>query len=80
MIDEAPAKVIAARSGATGQPFVGLGRTIDVRIGADVTAGTCSQDKGGSVDLNVTPHIRPEPCVNASGGSSAGAGAQWQFK
>jgi len=65
---------------STGSPLLGIGRAINDRIGVDVTTGARPQDNGVNVDLSVTPHIRLEAGVDASGGSSAGVGAQWEFK
>jgi hypothetical protein len=45
-----------------------------------VTTGARPGDNGVSLDLDVTRHIRLQAGVDASGGSSAGVGAEWESK
>jgi translocation and assembly module TamB len=68
------------RSSATGSPLVGVGRAINDRISVEATTGARPQDNGVSVDLDVTRHIRLQAGVDATGGSSAGIGAEWEYK
>jgi translocation and assembly module TamB len=68
------------RSSATGSPLVGVGRAINNRISVEATTGARPQDNGVSVDLDVTRHIRLQTGVDATGGSSAGIGAEWEYK
>jgi len=67
-------------SSATGSPLLGLSRAINDRISVGVTTGARPQDNGVNVDLDVTRHIRLQAGVDASGGSSAGVGAEWEYK
>jgi translocation and assembly module TamB len=65
---------------ATGGALVGATRAINDRISVGVTTGARPQDNGVNVDLDVTRHLRLQAGVDASGGSSAGIGAQWEYK
>jgi translocation and assembly module TamB len=65
---------------ATGGALVGATRAINDRISVGVTTGARPQDNGVNVDLDVTRHLRLQAGVDASGGSSAGVGAQWEYK
>ena len=67
-------------SSATGSPLLGLSRAINDRISVGVTTGARPQDNGVNVDLDVTRHIRLQAGVDATGGSSAGVGAEWEYK
>ena len=67
-------------SSTGGGPLVGFGRAINDRISLDVSTGVRPQDNGASVNLDVTRHIRLQAGVDASGGSSAGVGAEWEYK
>ncbi len=67
-------------SSASGSPLVGVSRAINERISVGVTTGARPEDNGVSVDLDVTRHIRLQAGVDASGGSNAGIGAEWEFK
>jgi translocation and assembly module TamB len=64
----------------TGGALVGATRAINDRISVGVTSGARPQDNGVNVDLDVTRHIRLQAGVDASGGSSAGVGAEWEYK
>jgi translocation and assembly module TamB len=65
---------------ATGGALVGATRAINDRISVGVTTGARPQDNGVNVDLDVTRHLRLQAGLDASGGSSAGVGAQWEYK
>jgi hypothetical protein len=65
---------------ATGGALVGATRAINDRISVGVTTGARPQDNGVNVDLDVTRHLRLQAGVDASGGSSAGIGAEWEYK
>ena len=65
---------------ATGGALVGATRAINNRISVGVTTGARPWDNGVNVNLNVTRHLRLQAGVDASGGSSAGVGAEWQYK
>ncbi len=67
-------------SSASGSPTVGVSRAINDRISVRATTGAKPEDNGVSVDLDVTRHIRLQAGVDASGGSSAGVGANWEYK
>ncbi len=69
-------------SSATGKasPLLRIGRAINERISVGVTTGARPRDNGVAVDLDVTRHIHLQAGVDASGGSSAGVGAEWEYK
>ena len=63
----------------TGGALVGASRAINDRISVGVTTGARPQDNGVNVDLDLT-RTRLQAGVDASGGLSAGVGAQWEYK
>jgi translocation and assembly module TamB len=65
---------------ATGGATVGATRAINDRISVGVTTGARPQDNGVNVNLDVTRHLRLQLGADASGGSSAGIGTEWEFK
>ena len=67
-------------SGSSGGGLFGLGRAINDRISVNVTTGVRPQDNGVSVDLDLTRHIRLQAGVDATGGTSVGVGADWEYK
>ena len=67
-------------SSASGSPTVGVSRVISDRISVRATTGAKPEDNGVSVDLDVTRHIRLQAGVDASGETSAGVGAEWEYK
>jgi translocation and assembly module TamB len=66
-------------SSASGSPTVGVSRAINDRISIGAKTGAKPEDNGVSVDLDVTRHIRLQAGVDASGGSSVGVGAEWEY-
>jgi translocation and assembly module TamB len=71
---------ISSSASGNGSPLLGIGRAINDRISVGVTTGARPRDNGVSLDLDVTRHIRLQAGVDASGGSSAGVGAEWEYK
>ena len=71
---------LGVSSGSSGSPLLGLSRALNDRISLDVNTGARPRDNGVSVDVDVTRHIRLQAGVDASGGSSAGVGAEWEYK
>jgi len=67
-------------SSATGGPLVSATHAINDRVSVGVTTGARPQDNGVSVNFDVTRHIRLQAGVDANGGSSAGAGVDWEYK
>jgi len=65
---------------ATGGATVGATRAINDRISVGVTTGARPQDNGVNVNLDVTRHLRLQAGADASGGSSAGVGVEWEYK
>ena len=65
---------------ATGGALVGATRAINDRISVGVTTGARPWDNGVNVNLDVSRHLRLQAGVDASGGSSAGVGAEWEYK
>jgi translocation and assembly module TamB len=63
------------------RPFCTLRKVVRLgveKIQRSVTTGVRPSDNGVSLDLDVTRHIRLQAGVDASGGSSAGVGAEWE--
>jgi translocation and assembly module TamB len=67
-------------SSTSGSPSVGISRAISNRISVRATTGVRPADNGLSVDFDLTHHIRAQAGVDASGGSSVGVGADWEYK
>ena len=65
---------------ATGGATVGATRAINDRISVGVTSGARPQDNGVNVDLDVTQHLRLQAGADATGGTSAGVGAEWEYQ
>jgi translocation and assembly module TamB len=65
---------------ATGGPLVGATRAINDRISVGVTTGASPQDNGIDVYLDVTRDVRIQAGVDATGGTSGGIGAEWEYK
>jgi translocation and assembly module TamB len=65
---------------ATGGATVGATRAINDRISVGVTTGARPQDNGVNVNFDVTRHLRLQLGADASGGSTAGVGTEWEFK
>ena len=71
---------LSSSASGNGDPVLSLGRAINDRVSVSVTTGARPRDNGVSLDLDVTRHIRLQAGVDASGGSSAGVGAEWEYK
>jgi translocation and assembly module TamB len=67
-------------SSATGGALVSATRTINDRVSVGVTTGARPQDNGVNLYYDVTRHVRLQAGVDASGGSSAGVGLDWEYK
>ena len=67
-------------SDPSGQPTASVTRSINDRLSIGVTTGGASEDNGVSANYNVTKHIRLQAGVDATGGTSAGVGVQWEYK
>lgn len=65
--------------GAKGGPTVGISRAISDRISVGVKAGASPEESGVSVDIDVTRRIRVQGEVEASGNTSLGVGAEWEY-
>jgi translocation and assembly module TamB len=65
--------------GAEGGPTVGISRAISDRISVGVKAGATTEQSGVSVDIDVTRRIRIQGEVGASGDTSVGVGAEWEY-
>jgi translocation and assembly module TamB len=65
---------------ATGGALVGATRAINDRISVGVTTGARPQDNSVNVDFDVTRHLRLQAGVDATGGTSTGIGAEWEYK
>ena len=67
-------------SSASGGALVSATRAINDRVSVGVTTGARPQDDGVSLNFDVTRHIRLEAGVDATGGSNAGIGLDWEYK
>ena len=67
-------------SSATGGALVSATRAINDRVSVGVTSGARAQDNGVNLNFDVTRHVRLQAGVDASGGSSAGVGLDWEYK
>ena len=67
-------------SSATGGALVGATRAINDRVSVGVTSGARAQDNGVNLNFDVTRHVRLQAGVDASGGSTAGVGLDWEYK
>jgi translocation and assembly module TamB len=67
-------------SSATGGALVSATRAINDRVSVGVTTGARPQDNGASLNFDVTRHVRLQAGVDASGGSTAGVGLDWEYK
>jgi translocation and assembly module TamB len=67
-------------SSATGGALVSATRAINDRVSIGVTSGARAQDNGVNLNFDVTRHVRLQAGVDASGGSSAGVGLDWEYK
>jgi translocation and assembly module TamB len=67
-------------SSATGGALVSATRAINDRVSVGVTTGARPQDNGVNLNFDVTRHVRLQAGVDASGGSSAGVGLDWEYK
>ena len=67
-------------SSATGGALVSATRAINDRVSVGVTTGARPQDNGVNLNFDVTRHVRLQAGVDASGGSSAGVGVDWEYK
>ncbi len=65
--------------GAEGGPTVGISRAISDRVSVGVKAGATTEQSGVSVDIDVTRRIRVQGEVGASGSTSVGVGAEWEY-
>jgi translocation and assembly module TamB len=66
-------------SNASGGPVVGARRAINDRLSVGVKSGSRPQDNGVTLDLDITRHLRLQGGMDASGGSTAGVGAQYEY-
>jgi translocation and assembly module TamB len=66
-------------SNSSGGPVVGARRAINDRLSVGVKSGSRPQDNGVTLDLDITRHLRLQGGMDASGGSTAGVGAQYEY-
>ena len=64
---------------ASGGPTVAAQRAINDRLSVGVKSGARPEDNGVTLDLDVTKHLRLQGGLDAKGGSTVGAGAQWEY-
>ncbi|HSV01299.1 MAG TPA: translocation/assembly module TamB domain-containing protein, partial [Roseiarcus sp.] len=67
-------------SSTTGGALVSATRAINDRVSLGVTTGARPQDNSVNLNFDVTRHVRLQAGVDASGGSSAGVGLDWEYK
>jgi translocation and assembly module TamB len=64
---------------SNGGATVGARKTLNDRLSLGVSSGARPEDNGVSLDYNITRHFKLQGGVDARGGSSLGAGAQWEY-
>ena len=64
---------------SNGGPVVGAQRAINDRMSLGVKTGARPEDNGVSLDFDVTRHLRLQGGVDATGGSTVGVGAQYEY-
>jgi translocation and assembly module TamB len=67
-------------SSATGGPLVSATHAINDRVSVGVTTGARPQDNSVNLNFDVTRHLRLQAGVDATGGSTAGVGVEWEYK
>ncbi|HWK95309.1 MAG TPA: translocation/assembly module TamB domain-containing protein [Pseudolabrys sp.] len=65
--------------GSSGNPTVGISRSINRRLSVGVKTGTEANDSGVTVDFDVTRNIRLKGEADANGGGAVGAGVEWEY-
>lgn len=65
--------------GSSGNPTVGISRSINRRLSIGVKTGTEANDSGVTVDFDVTRNIRLKGEADANGGTAVGAGVEWEY-
>jgi len=65
---------------ATGGALLSATRAINDRLSVGITTGARPQDDGVNLNFDVTRHLRLEAGVDATGGSNAGVGVDWEYK
>lgn len=65
--------------GSSGNPTVGISRSINRRLSVGVKTGTEANDSGVTVDFDVTRNIRLKGEADANGGTAVGAGVEWEY-
>lgn len=64
---------------SSGNPTVGISRSINRRLSVGVKTGTEANDSGVTVDFDVTRNIRLKGEADANGGTAIGAGVEWEY-
>lgn len=62
-----------------GGPSLGISRALGDRISVGVKAGATPDQTGLSVDIDVTRRLRVQTEVGATGATSVGVGAEWEY-
>lgn len=65
--------------GSSGNPTVGISRSINRRLSVGVKTGTEANDSGVTVDFDVTRNIRLKGEAGTNGGTAVGAGVEWEY-
>ncbi|GGC57664.1 translocation/assembly module TamB domain-containing protein [Chelatococcus reniformis] len=60
-------------------PLGNLSRALGNRVRVNVRPGTSPETTGLAVDVDVTRHIRVQGLVGATGNTSVGVGAEWEY-
>lgn len=66
-------------SGTSGGPAVGASRYINDRISVGVRAGANPEDNAATVNVDITKRLKLQGEVGASGDTSVGVGAEWEY-
>lgn len=66
-------------AGANGGVAVGASRYINDRISVGVRAGANPQDTAATINMDITKRLRLQGEVGATGNTSVGVGAEWEY-
>ncbi|MEN3930303.1 translocation/assembly module TamB domain-containing protein [Microvirga sp. W0021] len=66
-------------AGSSGGPAVGASRYINDRISVGVRAGAKPEDNAATINVDITKRLKFQGEVGASGDTSVGVGAEWEY-
>lgn len=66
-------------TGTSGGPAVGASRYINDRISVGVRAGANPEDNAATINMDITKRLKLQGEVGATGNTSIGIGAEWEY-